>query len=352
MCDFKKLKKILFRIDPETTHHMTEMAVRSAQTMPFFLPLLKSRYSVSGESLTQTIFGRQFPNPVGLSAGFDKNATMIRGMSALGFGFVEVGTVTPLAQEGNPRPRLFRFPEYESLQNAMGFNNDGMESVLKRMERTFPSSVPVGINIGKNKATPQEEAIKDYQTLINAFKDLCDYLVINISSPNTPQLRDLQNERFIADLFKTARQITSRPILLKIAPDMDNTAAVSLCSTAVEYGASGIIAANTSTDYSLLPGAREFGGISGKVIREKNFAIFDSIAGELYGKTILISVGGIDSGKEAYRRFKAGASLVQIYSAMIFQGPALVGKINKELLELMERDGVKNITDIIGIERR
>lgn len=352
MCDFKKLKKILFRIDPETAHQMTEMAVRSAQTMPFFLPLLKRRYSVSGDSLTQAIFGRQFPNPVGLSAGFDKNATMIRGMSALGFGFVEVGTVTPLAQEGNPRPRLFRFPEYESLQNAMGFNNDGMESVLKRMERTFPTSVPVGINIGKNKATPQEEAIKDYQTLINAFKDLCDYLVINISSPNTPQLRDLQNERFIAELFKTAREITSRPILLKIAPDMDNVAAVSLCSTAVEFGASGIIAANTSTDYSLLPGAREFGGISGKVIREKNFAIFDSIAGELYGKTILISVGGIDSGKEAYRRFKAGASLVQIYSAMIFQGPALVGKINKELLELMERDGVKNITDIIGIERR
>jgi dihydroorotate dehydrogenase len=351
MCDFKKLKKILFRIDPETTHQMTELAVLFAQTMPFFLPLLKRNYSVSGESLTQTIFGRQFPNPIGLSAGFDKNATMIRGMSALGFGFVEVGTVTPLAQEGNPRPRLFRFPEYESLQNAMGFNNDGMESVLKRMERTF-SPQSLSALILENKATPQEEAIKDYQTLINAFKDLCDYLVINISSPNTPQLRDLQNERFIADLFKTARQVTSRPILLKIAPDMDKAAAVSLCSTAVEHGASGIIAANTSTDYSLLPGAREFGGISGKVIREKNFAIFDSIAGELYGKTILISVGGIDSGKEAYRRFKAGASLVQIYSAMIFQGPALVGKINKELLELMERDGVKNITEIIGIERR
>ena len=352
MCDFKKVKKILFRIEPETAHNMTEMSVRYAQAMPFILPLLKRRYSVSDNSLTQTIFGRQFPNPVGLSAGFDKNATMIRGMSALGFGFIEVGTVTPLPQEGNPRPRLFRFPEYESLQNAMGFNNDGMDSVLKRMERTFPASVPVGINIGKNKATPQELAINDYQTLINAFKDLCDYLVINISSPNTPQLRDLQNERFIADLFKGARQITSRPILLKIAPDMDKAAAVSLCSTAVEHGASGIIATNTSTDYTLLPGAMGFGGVSGKVIREKSFAIFDSIASELYGKTILISVGGIDSGKEAYRRLKAGASLVQIYSAMIFHGPALVGRINRELLELMNRDGVKNITEIIGIERR
>lgn len=352
MCNYKIVKKYLFKLDPETAHSLTETSLRAVQGFPPLLHLIQRGYRVDSNALSQTIFGKEFANPVGLSAGLDKNATMIKGMSALGFGFVEVGTITPLPQAGNPRPRLFRYPEYESIQNAMGFNNEGMETARKRLTRTYPAAVPVGVNIGKNKATPQEEAVKDYEMLIEAFKDLCDYMVINISSPNTPGLRDLQNEDFIAELFRAAGQITSRPILLKIAPDMDKTAAVSLCSAAVEHGASGIIAANTSIDYSLLPGARDFGGVSGKVVREKSFAIFDAVASELYGKTLLISVGGIDSGEEAYRRIKAGASLVQIYSALIFRGPSLVRRVNKELLRLMDRDGVKNIKDVVGIDRR
>lgn len=282
----------------------------------------------------------------------DKDGAIVKGMASFGFGFLEVGTVTPLPQEGNPKPRIFRFPEEESVQNAMGFNNEGMHEVHKRLAKAYPASVPIGVNIGKNKATPQETALKDYEQLIDTFKDVSDYLVINISSPNTPGLRDLQNERFVAELFGSARHITSKPVLLKISPDMDLTAAVHMCTTAVECGASGIIATNTSVDYSLLPNAKSFGGISGKALREKSFAVLDAVAEELFGKTLLVNVGGIDSGVEAYRRIKAGASLVQLYTALIFHGPSLVRRINLELLELMEKDGVRHIKDAIGADRR
>jgi dihydroorotate dehydrogenase len=307
---------------------------------------------VDDPRLHQKIFGRTFPNPVGQAAGFDKDAELIRSMTALGFGFTEVGTVTPKPQPGNPRPRLWRHIEEEALQNAMGFNNKGSYHMQMKLKKRYPYVTPIGVNIGKNKVTPEREALKDYEHGIKAFRNLCDYLVINISSPNTPGLRDLQNEVFIDALFGMGKKLTDKPILLKIAPDMHPEQAVALCTRAVEAGADGIIATNTSVDYSLVKEPKEVGGISGRVIREKSFEIFDAVARELFGKTVLISVGGIDSGYEAYRRIKAGASLVQVLTGLIYKGPELAGEINRTLLHLLENDGYENITEAIGAERR
>ncbi len=352
MIPYSSVKPYLFKLQPETAHHLVEYFLRGANILPSaFNPWIENHF-ITHESLSQELFGRTFLNPVGLGAGFDKNATMIRGTQALGFGFTEIGTVTPKPQAGNPKPRMFRHIEEESVQNAMGFNNAGMKRVYKRLKKRFPFSTPIGVNIGKNKTTDEKDAISDYMVLIQKFKDLCDYLVINISSPNTPGLRDLQNESFIKELFDKAKKLTDKPILLKIAPDMTPEQAVELSKMAVDAGASGIIATNTTIDYSLVKEPKEIGGISGAVLKEKSFKIFEAIAKELYGKTLLISVGGIDSAQEAYRRIKAGASLVQVYSALVFHGPTLIRDINSGLIELLQVDGYNNITDAIGADRK
>ena len=352
MINYQSLKSLLFKFQPETAHHLAEFVLRipNISTLPFN-SFLKSHF-VSDDILRQEIFGRTFFNPVGLGAGFDKNASMIRGTQILGFGFTEIGTVTPKPQAGNPKPRMFRHIEERTIQNAMGFNNDGAYKVSKRVRETYPFVIPIGINIGKNKVTPEHEAINDYINLIKAFKGLGDYFVINISSPNTPGLRDLQNEEFITALFKEAKALTNRPILLKIAPDMSEKDAVALTSLAVQKGADGIIATNTTVDYSLVKHPKNIGGLSGEALKEKSFKIFEAVAKELYGKTTLISVGGIDSADEAYRRIKAGASLVQVYSSLIFQGPDMVMELNKGLIKLLKADGYKNITEAIGADRK
>ncbi len=247
---------------------------------------------------------------------------------------------------------MFRHIEEESIQNAMGFNNEGAFKVIKRLQERFPFTTPIGINIGKNKVTPENEAINDYTHLIKAFDGLGDYFVINISSPNTPGLRDLQNEEFISTLFKEAKALTKMPILLKIAPDMTHEDAIALTTMAVKCGADGIIATNTTIDYSLVKNPKDIGGLSGAVLKEKSFLLFEAIAKELYGKTVLISVGGIDSAKEAYRRIKAGASLVLILSGLVFHGPDMIMNINKELIDLIKADGYSNITQAIGADRK
>ena len=234
----------------------------------------------------------------------------------------------------------------------MGFNNEGLLKVQRRLKTRFPFTTPIGVNIGKNKLTPESEAINDYITLIKSLHELGDYLIINISSPNTPGLRDLQNEEFITRLFKEAKDITDKPILLKIAPDMTAEDAVALTTMAVEKGADGIIATNTTIDYSLVKNPKSIGGLSGAVLKEKSFEIFEAIAKELYGKTTLISVGGIDSAQEVYRRIKAGASLVQILSGLIYHGPDMIMNINKELTELILADGYKNIIEATGADRK
>ena len=352
MIPYESIKPYFFKLQPETAHHMVEWFLRSANFCPAAFNGWTEKHFIADTRLSQELFGCTFLNPVGMAAGFDKNATMVRGMQALGYGYTEIGTLTPKPQPGNPKPRMWRHIGEESLQNAMGFNNEGLLAVQRRLQQLYPFSTPIGVNIGKNKVTPEHEAIHDYTTLIKALHTLGDYLVINISSPNTPGLRDLQNENFIAALFGEAKSLTEKPILLKIAPDMEAQQAVDLTALAVEKGADGIIATNTTVDYSLVKRPYEIGGLSGRVLQEKSRNLFDAVAKELYGKTVLISAGGIDSAEEAYRRIRAGASLVQVFTALIFKGPELIRDINTGLVELLARDGFANITEAIGADRK
>jgi dihydroorotate dehydrogenase len=341
---YPALRRLLFRLDPETSHELGLAALRAASALPRRSPLVEP-------ALRQTLFGREFTNPVGLAAGFDKNAVAVRAFAGLGFGFIEVGTVTPRPQPGNPRPRLFRHSAEESLQNALGFNNGGMDALRRRLSRLYPLPFPLGVNVGKNKDTPQEKALEDYETLIRGLHGLCDYLVVNLSSPNTPGLRDLQNEAFLRAVLGLATGITKKPVLVKIAPDLEPADAVALSEAAVDAGAAGIVATNTTIDYSLVAHPKNIGGISGRVLREKSFRLFDAVARALFGRAVLVSVGGIDSGAEAYRRIRAGASLVQLYTALVYHGPGLPRRINEELLELLARDGVRAVGEAVGADR-
>ncbi len=350
MISYETIKKIMFNFEPETAHNIAECGLRILPYCRLINNYMVKENFITHEILSQELFGTTFLNPIGLGAGFDKNATMVKAMPAMGFGYTEIGTMTPRAQPGNDKPRLFRYPEHNSIQNAMGFNNKGSYEVIKNLQKVYPFALPIGASIGKNKTTPENEALNDYETLIKGFKDICDYMVVNISSPNTPNLRDLQNEEFIKAVFGMAKEITDTPILLKIAPDMADETAIELCKTAVESGADGIIATNTTQDYSLLPNPKDFGGLSGKVLSEKSYSLFKAIGKELHDKTTLISVGGIGDAKDAYRRIKAGASLIQIYSAFIFQGPSMCKNINNELIELLKADGYNHISDAVGAD--
>jgi dihydroorotate dehydrogenase len=347
---YQNLKKILFKLEPETAHTLAGFGLRTASHFPVILRIMKDQNFVTEPIIQQEIFGRTFQNPVGLGAGFDKDGQYISAMPTLGFGFTEIGTVTPKPQDGNAKPRLFRLIEDSSIQNAMGFNNRGKDFMLNQLNKLYFFDYPLGINIGKNKLTSEEDALNDYETLFRTFKDYGDYIVINISSPNTPGLRDLQNEQFIKDIFALAKEITTQPVLLKIAPDMAADDAITLCKTAVDAGAAGIIATNTTIDYSLTEHAKDFGGISGALLTKKSYELFRAIGKELYGKTLLISVGGIDSAEEAYKRIKAGASLVQVYSMLIYKGPALIKEINEGLVKLLQADGYKHISEAIGAD--
>ena len=349
---YQNLKKILFKLEPETAHTIAGLGLRTVSHFPVILRMMKDHNFVTEPIIQQKIFGRTFQNPVGLGAGFDKDGQYISAMPTLGFGFTEIGTVTPKPQDGNAKPRLFRLIEDSSIQNAMGFNNKGKDFMLQQLKKLYFFDYPLGVNIGKNKLTSEEDALKDYETLFRAFKDYGDYIVINISSPNTPGLRDLQNEEFINAIFTLAKEITTQPVLLKIAPDMTAEDAIALCKTAVDAGAAGIIATNTTIDYSLTEHAKDFGGISGALLTEKSYELFRAIGKELYGKTLLISVGGIDSAEEAYKRIKAGASLVQVYSMLIYKGPSLIKEINEGLVKLLQEDGYKHISEAIGADWR
>lgn len=345
---YTTLKKLLFKLDPEDAHSLANFGLKVVEKSSL-LQLFVAKYFVKQDPmLVQEFFGKTFDNPVGLGAGFDKDGEHIEAMKALGFGFTEIGTVTPKPQDGNPKPRLFRLIEDNSIQNAMGFNNHGMEAMTDKLKNYTDSTFPIGINIGKNKTTSEEDALSDYETLIRHLSGFGDYIVINISSPNTPGLRNLQNEEFITSLFTMAKSITRKPILLKIAPDMSSDDAITLCGVAIEAGASGIIATNTTIDYSLTPRAKDFGGISGELLKEKSRNLFRALGKEFYGKTMLISVGGIDSAHEAYERIKDGASLVQVYSMLIYKGPNLAKNINTGLVELLKKDEYAHISQAIG----
>lgn len=347
---YNDLKKILFKFNPETVHYMAELALRSSAIFPGALSFVANKCVYNDEILYQKLFDTTFYNPVGIAGGFDKNATMIAPLAALGFGFIEYGTMTPIAQPGNPKPRLFRLVEEESIQNHMGFNNDGAQAIKKRVQKIYPFTIPLVANIGKNKDTKNEDAIKDYSYLLKEFDTLCDLFVINVSSPNTQNLRALQEEGFIKELFGSAKEITKKPILFKIAPDMTIDEALKICQVAVDCGTSGLIINNTSNDYSLVKNDIKKGGISGKLITKLSRELFFELSKEFFGKTTLISSGGIDNAKEAYERIRMGASLVQIYTAFIFKGPTISYDINKELASLLRADGFTSLSSAVGVD--
>ena len=345
---YENFKQVLFKLDAEKAHSVAEFFLRKVAPLPLVQDLLAWRFVKCDERLANTLDSVYFPNPVGISAGFDKNATMLRGLSALGFGFIEVGTITQAPQSGNPKPRLFRFPKERSLQNMMGFNNNGVSKIAKRLKRAYPFCLPIGANIGKNKIIAQSDSLQNYENTLLELLDLADYFVFNVSSPNTPKLRDLQNKTFITSLCKMARRHTNKPIFVKISPDMHTDDMLEVIESAIRQGCSGIIAANTSIDYSLLKGAKQEGGISGEALKERSREVFACIAKEFFGKTLLISSGGIDSADEAYERIKMGASLVQVYTGLVYEGASLSKRINEGILARMQADGFSHISEAIG----
>jgi dihydroorotate dehydrogenase len=339
-------------MDPEKAHNITEMFLKTARRCPLFFNWMTKEYFVSDEKLNQKIWNLEFKNPIGSAGGFDKNANIIQALPSFGFAWGEVGAITPKPQEGNEKPRVWRHIEEEAIQNAFGFNNDGVLEISSRLENIYPFILPIGANIGKNKATSEEDAINDYKVLVEKLRDRVDFFVINVSSPNTPNLRDLLNREFIENIFKELKALTSKPILIKFSPDMEIEDITNLARISVDSGCDGIIATNTTVDYSVVKNPALKGGISGKVLTEKSFKVFEAIAKEVYGETILISVGGINSPEEAYRRIKAGANLVQVYSAFLYNGPELIRDINDKLIEFLQNDGFNDISEAVGYDRR
>lgn len=338
-------------MDPENAHHLVMNGLRVANYIPSVLNLCGRDFVVNNDILRQDLLGLSFPNPVGLAGGFDKNAVALNALRNLGFGHIEYGTVTPKPQDGNEKPRLFRLIKNESIQNCMGFNNQGLKDVKAHASKFYPLDIPLIANIGKNKITPNEEALNDYVTLAKNLNDVCDMFLVNVSSPNTPNLRLLQEKSFIKDLFSSLKEVTTKPIAFKISPDLSYEKAIEICTAAVENGAKMLIINNTSVDYTLSPNIKQDkGGISGKLITHKSRELFKVVSCELYGRAILVSSGGIDSAKEAYIRIKLGANLVQVYTSFIFKGPTIARDINKELIELLMADGFKNIKEAVGAD--
>jgi dihydroorotate dehydrogenase len=324
------VRPLLFAIEPEVAHHFA-IACLSASSR--FDPILRVLRQFSTEPKPKNVFGLNFPNPIGLAAGLDKNGVALPAWAALGFGFIEIGTVTAKAQPGNPRPRIFRFPQQRALINRLGFNNDGADAIARRLgklKRTgrWPA-VPVGINIGKSMNTPVTEASADYSYSFECLRDFADYIVLNVSSPNTPGLRELQGAGALADLLRTIAEnnvITRKPIIVKIAPDLAPDELEQIIATCEANNVSAVIATNTTLDHSSIPSDRDQqGGLSGAPLREKSSALVRSIATR--SRIPIIASGGIVDAESAREKFEAGAQLVQIYTGLIYRGPGLLHEI-------------------------
>ena len=324
------LRPALFRLSPETAHHLTLASLQAACSLGLS-GLIAPRIADD----PRTVMGLSFPNPVGLAAGLDKNGECIDGLAALGFGFLEVGTITPLPQPGNPKPRLFRLPEASAIINRMGFNNHGVDALIANVKLANYHGI-LGINIGKNAATPIEHAASDYLICLRKVYPHADYIAVNISSPNTKNLRELQNDAALNDLLaqlKHEQQILSDkhgkyvPIALKIAPDLTDEQIAQIARLLMQHSLDGVIATNTTLSregVEHLPHAGETGGLSGLPVRDKSNRVIRKLAAQLQGALPIIGVGGILSGADAVEKIQAGASLVQIYSGLIYRGPALV----------------------------
>jgi dihydroorotate dehydrogenase len=328
------VKPLLFSLDAETAHRFTIELLRAASNLDLALRVLRF-FQPPSES--KTLFGLTFPNPIGLAAGLDKNGVAIPAWAALGFGFIEIGTVTAKAQPGNPKPRIFRLPEQQALINRLGFNNDGADAIAERLRRLRTSgrwpTVPVGINIGKSKATPLEHATDDYLYSFRLLRDFADYVTLNVSSPNTPGLRELQEPRKLSELLQaigTERGTAAKPVFVKISPDLSPVELEAILTVCEGNEVAGIIATNTTLDHSSIPPASdEEGGLSGAPLREKATAQVRDIVGK--SAIPVIASGGIFDAESAREKFQAGAQLIQLYTGFVYRGPRLLREIMEEM---------------------
>lgn len=350
---YKLIKPVLFLSDPEEIHNKVFKWTKTAFNIPLGEAIAKKIYTLKHPSLEREVFGLKFPNPVGLAAGFDKDAKLFNELACLGFGFVEIGTLTPKPQPGNDKPRLFRLPEDEAIINRMGFNNQGVEVAVQRLKNK-KQNIIIGGNIGKNKVTPNEEAVNDYEYCFRALYDYVDYFVVNVSSPNTPNLRDLQEKEPLTKLLLRLKEINKelaaktsvklrekgegRPILLKIAPDLTNSQLDDIIDIVKASGIDGVIATNTTISREGLKTPKSTiekigaGGLSGKPLTHRSTEVIKYLA-EKSGKAFpIIGVGGIHSPQDAIEKLQAGADLIQLYTGFIYEGPDLVKRINKQLI--------------------
>lgn len=336
------IKPLFFFFQPERAHYLAMALLRLICAIPFVKFLIKEIFTVGGNRLEKELFGLRFSNPVGLAAGFDKNAKWVDVLDCLGFGFIEIGTVTPVAQSGNEKPRLFRLPKDEALINRMGFNNEGARVAAIRLKKR-KSNIIVGGNIGKNKTTPNEEALSDYLRCYDELYNHVDYFVVNVSSPNTPGLRALQEKEPLMNILqqlqnKNETSEESKPILLKIAPDLTNEQLDDIIEIVNTTKIAGVIATNTTISRDGLKTTKEEvaklgnGGLSGKPVRDMSTQVIRYLKEKSGGSFPVIGVGGIHSGQDAIEKIEAGADLVQVYTGFIYEGPSIAKSINKALL--------------------
>lgn len=357
------LKPIFFKIDPEKAHHLVIDGLAAGGRVPGMNGLMNAMYGVQkSPELATELFGLQFPHPVGLAAGLDKNAKAVDGFSSIGLGFAEVGTVTPKGQAGNELPRLFRLPPDEALINRMGFNNEGAQAMAEKLAKRKISRIPIAVNIGKNKITPNEKAHEDYEACIRELYTYGDFFVVNISSPNTPDLRDLQHGEELRTLLRAVKKEMSiqaaklgaetKPVLVKIAPDMTDEQLELTVATIMDSGVSGIIATNTTLSRKGLQhaNASEAGGLSGKPMRDRSTDVIRAVYRQTGGKLPIIGSGGIFTAQDAYDKIRAGASLVEIYTALIYKGPGVLRELTSGLKECLRKDGYRNIAEAVGAE--
>jgi dihydroorotate dehydrogenase len=331
------IRPILFRFDPEKIHHFTFGSIRFLHKIPGVPALLNAIYEVNDPRLEREVFGLRFKNPVGLAAGLDKDAKLYKELSNLGFGFIEIGTLTPKGQEGNPKKRLFRLKADSALINRMGFNNGGVIEAVERLKKN--KGVLIGGNIGKNKLTPNEAATQDYEICFEALYDYVDYFVVNVSSPNTPNLRALQDKEPLTELLQTLQNKNQtkpkqKPILLKIAPDLTDEQLLDIIDIVRDTKIAGVIATNTtiSRDGLVSENKKETGGLSGKPLTKRSTEVIRFLSEKSNKAFPIIGVGGIHSAEDAIEKLEAGASLIQLYTGFIYEGPGLIKAINKKIL--------------------
>lgn len=333
------IRPILFKFDPEKVHHFTFSTLKNILKIPGVSSALAKTYLVEDKKLERNVFGLNFKNPVGLAAGFDKDARLYKELSQLGFGFIEIGTVTPKAQGGNPKQRLFRLKEDQAIINRMGFNNEGVEAAVKRLKKNN-HEVLIGGNIGKNKITPNENAVDDYKICFEALFPYVDYFVVNVSSPNTPNLRALQDKEPLTRLLDTLQSLNAekknrKPILLKIAPDLTDDQLLDIIEIVNTTKIAGVIATNTTISREGLESEHkeEMGGLSGKPLTSRSTEVIRFLSEKSNQAFPIIGVGGIHSAQDALEKLQAGASLVQLYTGFIYEGPQLIKEINQAILK-------------------